>query len=120
MTEFVDPKIRKTDQIGPGHYDVEAGRGLGDDAKGLVAFKHITARDEAIGPNGEKPLGAQVDVGDLADDDLYRAGRLDIDYGIAKDAAIGYRAWDTDTNDASNNGLPRQGPGFVLYRQVSW
>ena len=84
--EFTDPKIRKTNAPGPGAYEIEAGRRIGDEAKGVVKFESITARGDAVGPFGEKPLNHQVQLGDLLDDDYYREDEPGIEYGAARDA----------------------------------
>lgn len=78
--------------LGPGAYDVDAGYRLGDEAKGLP-FSLAIAREDQIGPKGEKPI-SMLDV----DIDAYQ---LDLDPQSALQA------------------LKKDGrkEGFILYRK---
>lgn len=105
VDEFGSHVVHKaTDVVGPGEYDtmaqVEMARAK---AKGVIKFEKIVAREDAVGPRGEKPESSLAAERELQDDPELGGQQLDIDYAEAKDA---YR----------NMGRPQ---GIVLYMKVT-
>lgn len=87
--DFGAHQIRKDeDRVGPGEYDVLSQIEISKaKAKGgVVQFDKIVAREDAVGPRGEKPLASQQAEQDLLDDEELGVEQLDIDYATAKDA----------------------------------
>lgn len=91
VDEFTDGTVHKVDDIGPGKYDIDSGMRIGENAKGFVEFEKGVAREDVIGPNGERPQWTDVPLAHAIDDEYYHDHQLDIDYGIAKDAAKQYK-----------------------------
>lgn len=49
------PRVRY-DEVGPGEYDIDIGRRLGENIPtGMIDFNRYVSRNDMIGPNGEKP-----------------------------------------------------------------
>lgn len=84
IQKFSDHHIKQTDPLGPGVYDTfqEIGK---VPAKGVVDFSKQVAREDHVGPNGEKPISAQA----MLEDEYIMEEKLDIEYGDAKDRYLG-------------------------------
>lgn len=88
--DFGSHQIRKDEEkVGPGEYDVLSQIEISKaKAKGgTVQFDKIIAREDIIGPRGEKPISSQLAEIELQADDELGMEKLDIDYATAKDAA---------------------------------
>lgn len=74
---------RGTDNFGPGMYDT--GPGFGENVKGgVVDFDNYVARDDVVGPRGERPAAAQSNALDEYDDGLYYREEVEVDAVTAK------------------------------------
>ncbi len=54
IKKFTDPEPKMRDLM----YDTDVEGGFGGAAKGVPTFDKIVARDDAVGPHGEKPASA--------------------------------------------------------------
>jgi len=84
---FSEHKTANDEPLGPGFYDVDVGKGVGEGPVKGVPFKLFVSRENAIGPNGELPESALGELADVVDDAYLANDRLDVDYGDAKDKA---------------------------------
>jgi len=81
--------LRQTDDMGPGFYDADHPLypDVAEGAKGVVPFARLTARDEVVGPDGERPTAYEGEIADVAEEAWLRREMFDLDYGEARDAA---------------------------------
>ena len=88
VLEFGDGRWQ-TDPMGPGYYDPALpGDDIADGAKGAVPFAMLAAREDALGPDGERPTAYLGDIADVAGEAWLAKEFMDLDYGDAKDRKV--------------------------------
>jgi hypothetical protein len=88
--EFVSSQLPKTDDFGPGKYDVMSNIAIANaKSRNVIQFDKIVSREDQIRQNGERPVAAYDNSHLNSDEELEFNGQLDIDFGAAKDLADG-------------------------------
>ena len=78
---FDNPEIG-VDPLGPGIYDPLHGRSFGSEAMGNVSFQAAVSRQDAIGPQGQKPIRIVEEEREIRVND---GEELDLDHAAARD-----------------------------------